>query len=133
MYNRNVRRYLRSVWKLLPCKLKIKRIVICQVRDNLLQFMGDAPLADYETIVDRFGTPMQIASTYLDEMDTAELVKSLRIKRRVFGVVGIGVVLGLVICLITAGLVYVKGVKAVTGTIETSIVEIAHTIYVEEP
>lgn len=103
-----------------------------QIRDNLLQFMADAPLADYETIVDHFGTPMQIASAYLDEMDTAELMKSLRIKRRIFGMISISVVLGLVICSITAGFVYVKGAKAVTGTIETSIEEIDYTIYTEE-
>ena len=133
MDHRNVRRYLRSVWKLLPGKIKEKRTVICQVRDNLMQFMEEEPFADYETIVARFGTPKQIASAYLDEMDTAELMKSLRVKRRILGAGTLGVALGLLICLITAALVYVEGVKDVTGTIETSIEEFDHTIYTEEP
>ena len=132
MRNRNVRRYLRSVWKLLPCRMNEKRNVICQIRDNLLQFIADAPLVNYETIVDHFGTPKQIVSTYLDEIDTEELMKSLRIKRRIFRLVSVSVVFGLLICLITAGLVYEKGARAVTGTIETSIEEIDHIINTEE-
>ncbi len=132
MVSKNVERYLRQVRILLPCRRTARKLILDQVRSNLNQFVEDDPSADYESIVRRFGSPRQIAATYIDEMDTDELLSDLRIKHRIVGMVSFAVAMGLVICLVTAGLVYLEGVDNVNGAIETYIYEYNVTTYLEE-
>lgn len=45
--------------------------------------MIENPEASYEDLTERFGVPQQIAATYVEEMGTNELLRDLRIRRRI--------------------------------------------------
>jgi hypothetical protein len=50
----------------------------------------------YGQLVERFGTPQQIAVAYVDEMGTMELLNNLRIKRKIVRAVAVSCILALV-------------------------------------
>lgn len=81
--NRDARRYLRRIRGWIPCTGSLKRKMISQICGDLTDFLEEKPDADYGTIVARFGTPQQIAAAYVDETETGELLKMLRIRRRI--------------------------------------------------
>lgn len=120
MKNRDARRYLRETRGWLPCSLRLKRNILGKIRENISRFLEEDPAADYNAIVARFGTPQQIASAYVDEMGTMELLQNLRIKRklvRIVAAVGITVVLlwgiGMTV-LVLDGLYHQNGIIVVT-------------------
>lgn len=54
---------------------------------SVRDFVSENPNADYRAIVSRFGIPKQIASAYVDDMDTGELLHNLRIRRKIVRIV----------------------------------------------
>ncbi len=87
--NAAVRRYLRQVRSWLPCGGKPKRDIIDRIRANVADYALECPKPDYDAIVARFGTPQQIAATYVDEMETAELLDHLRIRRIIVRIISV--------------------------------------------
>ena len=87
MHNAQARRYLREIQESLPCTGKAKRGITRKINGMIDDAMLDEPDLTYEMLVKRFGTPQQIASSYVDEMETPELLKKLRIKKKIFAVV----------------------------------------------
>ena len=69
------------------------------MESSVRDFVTENPHADYAAITQRFGTPQQIAASYIEEMSTPELTQQLRIKKRIIGATA------LVLVLIWAGFV----------------------------
>lgn len=86
-HNREARRYLRAAKGWLPCAGKMKRQMLEEIEATIDGFLGENPDAGYEAIVARFGTPQQIASAYVDEAETGELLKLLRVRRKIVSIV----------------------------------------------
>ena len=78
-----VKKYCREIRQWLPCSQKLKKRIISEISDNVAHYLSDAPTATYSDIEQRFGTPKQIATTYINEMDTSELLENLRVKRKI--------------------------------------------------
>ena len=78
-----IKKYCREIRKWLPCSWKLKKRIISEISDNVAHYLSDIPTATYSDIEQRFGTPKQIATTYINEMDTAELLENLRVKRKI--------------------------------------------------
>lgn len=57
------------------------------MESSVREFVIENPGADYNAIVSRFGTPKRIASAYVDDMDTGELLLNLRIRRKIVQIV----------------------------------------------
>ena len=87
MHNAQARRYLREIQECLPCAGKVKRGITRKINGMIDDAMLDESDLTYEMLVKRFGTPQQIAASYVDEMDTPELLRKLRIKKKIFAVV----------------------------------------------
>ena len=85
--NRAARRYLRNVKDWLPCSGKLKREIMARIKNVLDDYLAEHPDADFVELSHRFGLPKQIASSYVEEMDTEELLHNLRIRRRILGIV----------------------------------------------
>lgn len=83
MINRNARRYLRQVRTWLPCGGTMKRQIMEKIRSSISRFLEEEPSADYDSIVFRFGTPQQIAASYVDEQNTTVLISQLRFRKKV--------------------------------------------------
>lgn len=85
--NRAARRYLRNVRDWLPCSGKLKREIMARIKNVLDDYLAEHPEADFAELSRRFGLPEQIAASYVEDMDTEELLRNLRIRRRIVGIV----------------------------------------------
>ena len=87
VWNVHLLRYLWEVREELPGSRKQKKKILSRVESSARDFVIENPGADYNAIVSRFGTPMQIAESNVAEMDTAELLGSLQIQRRIAAII----------------------------------------------
>lgn len=121
--NRDAKRYLRQIRGWLPCAGRMKRNMLDKIRENLLTFQAENPAADYQAIAARFGMPRQIASACVDESETGELLKALRVRRRL---VAIALTTAAVLIAMWAGVVtmaYLDARNDVNGYIIEEVVE----------
>lgn len=102
--SRAKRRYLREIRGWLPCSGKWKRGILEKIEQSMAQFLSENPEASYEALAERFGSPRQIAATYVDEMGTDELLRDLRVRRRVVGTVAAA---ALAVVILWAGVVMI--------------------------
>ena len=82
-----LRGYYRRISGWLPCGGRCKRKIMDQIREQVNGYLAEHPGAELEEIEARFGTPREIAASYVSDMDTGELLTSLRIRRRVLAAV----------------------------------------------
>ena len=87
MSNKHLNKYCRSIRSWLPCSGKLKKQILEEIRSNISAYLEEAPSADYNALVQRFGSPQQIAATYVDELSTNELLHDLRIRKRIVNIV----------------------------------------------
>ncbi|MBR5570396.1 MAG: hypothetical protein IKW10_05830 [Oscillospiraceae bacterium] len=102
--NRQLRRYYWQIRRWLPCGHKQKNRYIRELSESINAFLQQESNADFQTVLARFGSPLQIASAYVDEMDTEKLLKRLQLRRRIMTVILVGVVSGLVATIIALGI-----------------------------
>ena len=79
---RAARRYYRKVRSWLPGG-KMRRYVMTRIRETVQEFVQEHPDADVAAIQAQLGTPQEIAAAYVENMETAAVLKGLRIRRRV--------------------------------------------------
>lgn len=105
--NRDAKRYLREIRSWLPCAGRMKGKMLEEIRGRLNEFLLENSGADYSAIVERFGTPQQIAASYVNEAETGELLKKMRIRRKIVTVTFATAAILILICtaLVTVELV----------------------------
>lgn len=91
--NAELGRYCKEVRGWLPCTRKARRTIMDKIESVISE--GEAELS-YGQLVERYGTPQQIASAYVDEMGTMELLNDLRIKRKILRAVAVTCIIALV-------------------------------------
>lgn len=101
--NRAARQYMQEVKAMLPGAGKQKKAILNRIRTTVEEYLADSPNAVYEEIVSRLGSPNQIAASCLEEMDTAELMKQLRTKKKMVCIVTAA---ALVIVMLWVGVVF---------------------------
>ena len=84
--NPALKRYIRSIRKILPCSGKMKKNIISQIRETIEDYLLQDPTADLETIQAHFGTPQEIAVHCVDGQDTFAQWKKIRNKKRILSV-----------------------------------------------
>lgn len=82
-----VKRYIGSVSNALSCSGKTKKRIISQIRDGVEDYLLQNPDADCEMIQTHFGTPQEIAASYVNEQDECQLLKKMSIKKKVLVIV----------------------------------------------
>ena len=82
----DVRNYYRQIAGWLPCGGTCKKKIMERIRVNVEGYLSESPDADLEEIQKRFGEPREIAAAYVSDMDTGELLRALRVRRRVLAV-----------------------------------------------
>lgn len=113
--NSDLRRYYREVRGWLPCSRKLKRRIIEKI-DSVISVSEEELY--YGQIIERYGTPQQIAAAYVDEMGTEELLNDLRIKRKIVRVISASCVIVLVMWLGCIAAALVNDYHADNGYIE---------------
>ena len=92
-----LRRYYRAVCGWLPGSRKLKKQVIAQLRVSVTSYLEQEPDASFDMLRERFGEPQAIAAAYVDNTDTAELLRALRVRRRVVTTVTAAAVIALIL------------------------------------
>lgn len=86
--------YYRSIRKALPCSYKMKKTIMQQIRESVGLFLEQNPNADFEEVKLHFGEPQTIALSYIEDQDAPELLRKLRIKKKIIAVV-VGVIVAI--------------------------------------
>ena len=73
--DKDIRKYKRTTKRLLVCPRDYRQQFLNDMERDLCQFMEENPSAGYSDIVAYFGTPEELAQTYLDNIPQEELIK----------------------------------------------------------
>lgn len=84
--NKAAKQYCRKVRSWLPCG-KMRRDIMTKINISADEYIQQNPDADYDTIQTQLGLPKDIAASYVESMGTAEVLKSLRIRRRILTII----------------------------------------------
>ncbi len=83
---RALKHYLRQVKSVLPSR-ELKKRLIPQINQSICNYIEAHPDADMTMLQEHFGTPMQIAGSYLYEQETAALLRNLSIRKKILAIV----------------------------------------------
>lgn len=119
-----IRRYVRAVSGFLPCSGKRKKPWLADLRAQAESYVAEG--GDAAALEQRFGTPQQMAFTYVDEMPTADLLAELHIRRRLVAVTAIALAAALAI--LAAALVWQQYTlhKDLSGWNRTMVTNVRH-------
>ncbi len=125
-----IRRYVRAVSTFLPCSGKRKKPWLADLRAQAESYVAEG--GDAAALEQRFGTPQQMAFSYVDEMPTADLLAELHIRRRLVAVTAI--VLAAALAVYIAVLVWQAYLvhDSLNGWMETYVVEYESIVTGEE-
>ena len=98
--NRAAKRYCRSIRSWLPCSRKMKQPIMEQISSSVHGYLEEHPDATLVDLQTQFGMPQKIAASYVDTMNTADILKNLRIRRRIMMIV-LAAVLALLVSWVT--------------------------------
>lgn len=125
-----IRRYVRAVSTFLPCSGKRKKPWLADLRAQAESYVAEG--GDATALEQRFGTPQQMAFSYVDEMSTADLLAELHIRRRLVAVTAI--VLAAALAVYIAVLVWQAYLihDSLNGWTETYVVEYENIVTGED-
>ena len=101
--NMDALRFVREIKRDLPNTGRRNRAFLNQIQENVKVYLAENQNADYHAITERFGTPQQIISSYVQEMDTQEISNGMRCRNIVIGIV---ISVAVLILLSWSGVVY---------------------------
>lgn len=119
-----IRRYVRAVSGFLPCSVKRKKPWLADLRAQAESYVAEG--GDAAALEQRFGTPQQMAFSYVDEMPTADLLAELHIRRRLVAVTAI--TLAAALAILAAALVWQQYTlhKDLSGWNRTMVTNVRH-------
>lgn len=119
-----IRRYVRAVSGFLPCSGKRKKPWLADLRAQAESYVAEG--GDAAALEQRFGTPQQMAFSYVDEMPTADLLAELHIRRRLVAVTAI--TLAAALAILAAALVWQQYTlhKDLSGWNRTMVTNVRH-------
>lgn len=79
--NKEVERYIKYVKKLIPIRSKDKKEFIKLLTEQINEFANEKEHCTYQDIVDEFGTPNEVAGSYIENVNSKIIVKNLNNKR----------------------------------------------------
>ena len=82
-----LKRYIRSISDALPCSMRTKKQIVSQIRESIDDYLKEKPEADLTMVQAHFGTPLEIAASYVNEQDTSALLHKMSIKKKVLVIV----------------------------------------------
>lgn len=95
-----LKRYYRSIRKDLPCSYKMKKRIMQQIQESVGLFLEQNPDADFDALQLHFGEPQTIALSYIEDQDAPELLRRMRIKKKVLAIIAVAMSLILAIWLL---------------------------------
>lgn len=81
-----IKQYFRQVKRLLPVFKRQRRTYLEQLHSDVTAYLFLHPETDLKTLQERFGTPEEIAASFLDEMPTEKIIHKFHLWKRVISV-----------------------------------------------
>lgn len=78
-----LKRYYRSIRSWLPCSRRLKNQILSQIQDSVEQYLVQNPDASFSQLESQFGALGTIAAAYVENTGTEEILRRLRIRRRI--------------------------------------------------
>lgn len=118
-----VKRYMQAVKQELHCSKAQKALFLRQMEDSIFTYISENPTASMADLTKEFGTPADIAKSFLEEADPAVIGKSLRHGRKIFwAVLAVAVIVAVtVISLYTH--IYTKQQEILDGSYVESVTD----------
>lgn len=116
-----LRRYYRDILKWLPCSRKQKKQIMEQIQNDVQEYFDRHPNSDFAQMKATFGDPQTIAAAYVENTDTMELLRSLRIRRKIVTIVTVVVAIVLIAWAGTVTWAVVREVHGTNGHYEMTI------------
>lgn len=113
--NKVARRYLRIVRQLLPCGKKTRTAILAGITASLNTYLEQFPDATYSELEAKYGPPQQIAAAYVESAGTADILKEMRIRRRILELISFTVTMVLVIWLVFVILAFIDAHNSTYG------------------
>ena len=99
--------YLRKVEKRIDCSTSLKTEFLCQLEDEVFLYCEDHGDVDENALIDKFGSPQEIAHNFLNELGPDAIGKSFVVKRRALIAVVCIVLVALILVAIIGMCVYI--------------------------
>lgn len=125
-----IRRYVRAVSTFLPRSGKRKKPWLADLRAQAESYVAEG--GDAAALEQRFGTPQQMAFSYVDEMPTADLLAELHIRRRLVAVTAITLAAALAVYIAALAWQAYLIHDSLNGWSETYVVEYENIVTGEE-
>lgn len=113
---KELKQYYRQIQSWLPCGGRLKRRMMVNITANIEGYLAEHPQTDFAALQSHFGTPQEIAATYVDDMDTAELLSAIHNRRKILLSVVYGVTAIVAIWAVVMLVVLIVGLLNETGT-----------------
>ena len=84
---KELNRYYRSISRYLPMKKAQRQQIVEQIHRSVENYLEGHPEADMAALTAHFGTPQEIAASYVENMTPEEILKKFRIRRTVLIVI----------------------------------------------
>ena len=78
---RNAKLYYRNVKSIVSFSSKDKKQFLQLLKKNLIEFSEQQNNCSYQDMINHFGTPNEVASSYIESLDTDILLKHLKFKK----------------------------------------------------
>ena len=118
-----LKRYYKAIYSWLPCSRKLKKQIIGQIQNCVEDYLAQNPDTDIAQLKKHFGDPQAIAATYVENIGTTEILKDLRIRKRIVRIVASVTAVILIMWASVVTWAIVKETKILNGTTENSVYE----------
>lgn len=79
--HKDMKRYIKETKTIIPINSKNKKEFIKMLEEKIMEFTYTENKFSYNEIVEAFGTPNEVASAYIEELDTKTIIKELKMKK----------------------------------------------------
>ena len=123
--NAHMLRYIHEIRKELPVVGKDRIVILKQIKAMCKSFFAENPDADYTEIVERFGSPGQIAASYIGEMDLSDVKKIMKIRNAIIRIISVTAIVSVLIwiCAVSFAVIENRKQMHLTIEVETAVIE----------
>ena len=116
---KEIEKYLFEIQNNLVCSNKAKKNIISEIEGFVYDYAEVKGVTDISEIYEHFGTPEEMARTYLSQADPKKIAKAVRVKKAVI----IGVIVALVMVAASLLISLMDAHKSHIGYVEKHYVE----------
>ena len=73
----DIKKYIKYVKKIIPIHSKDKKEFIQLLTQKIIEFSNEHDSCSYQDIVDKFGSPNEVAASYIETLNSDEIIKKL--------------------------------------------------------